>query len=182
MKPYFSELLDTWVKNCNSEAIFIYEGGLICLFLWNWSPRSDFIWPILFLHPLPEGLPHSSQYQMARSKQQYWYWGEVPCLSFLPAAQSFLLRHSWRRRSVSPFYLHAPRVDQGKYPTDFYPDDSSRRRFSATLRRSTGLGQTCSFRWEAMAGSTPLLTSARKSTDHLFIKLFLNGTFWYVRW
>ena len=102
--------------------------------------------------------------------------------SFLPAAQSFLLRHSWRRRSVSPFYLHAARVDQGKYPTDYYPDDSSRRRFSATWRRSTGLGQTCSFRWEAMAGSTPLLTSARRSTDHLFIIFFLNGTLWYVRW
>ena len=68
LEPYFSELLDTWMKNCDSEVIFIYEGGLICLFLRDWSPRSDFIWPILFLHPLPEGLPHSSQYQMTRSK------------------------------------------------------------------------------------------------------------------
>ena len=49
-------------------------------FLRDWSPRSDFIWPILFLHLLPEGLPHSPQYQMTKPKQHYWYQGEVPCL------------------------------------------------------------------------------------------------------
>ena len=56
------------------------EGGLICLFLRNWNPKSDFIWPILFLHSLPERLPHLSQYQMTKTKYHQWYWCEVPCL------------------------------------------------------------------------------------------------------
>ena len=73
------EHLNEKMLRCNNIQA---RGGLICLFLWDGSPRSDFIWPILFLHLLPEGLPHSPQYQMTRTrpKQHYWYRGEVPCL------------------------------------------------------------------------------------------------------
>ena len=55
LRTFFDTLWWTWVKKGCCGIFSMYMGGIISCFLQVLCPRSDSIWPLLFLHPLSGG-------------------------------------------------------------------------------------------------------------------------------
>ena len=55
LRTFLDTLWWTWVKKSCCRQVSMYMGGIISRFLQVWCPRSDSIWPLLFLHPLSGG-------------------------------------------------------------------------------------------------------------------------------
>ena len=52
LRTFLDTLWWTSVKKSCCRQVSMYMGGIISRFLQVWCPRSDSIWPLLFLHPL----------------------------------------------------------------------------------------------------------------------------------
>jgi len=55
LRTFLDTLWWTSVKKSCCRQVSMYMGGIISRFLQVWCPRSDSIWPLLFLHPLSGG-------------------------------------------------------------------------------------------------------------------------------